>query len=154
MRCRTISTMNIYHVLTVLAGLILPLQIAFNNKLTSYSGNPVTTSLISFLVGTLALLIYSLTHFSAMQKSLLQIHQAPFYAWMGGLIGALYVITTVVASPRIGIATFMTLIIGGQLLMSLILDNYGWLGAAVKAINVSKVAGMALVVIGILLIKR
>jgi transporter family-2 protein len=73
---------------------------------------------------------------------------------MGGLIGALYVITTVVASPRIGIATFMTLIIGGQLLMSLILDNYGWLGAAVKAINVSRVAGMALVVIGILLIKR
>lgn len=146
--------MNSFHYLTVLAGLMLPLQIAFNNKLTTYSGNPATTSLISFSVGALAWLVYGLSNLPGLQRSLGQVHQAPVYAWMGGLIGALYVITTVVASPRIGMATFLALVIGGQLVMSLILDHYGWLGATVKPIDLSKLAGTALVVIGILLIKR
>ena len=146
--------MNKFHFLTILAGLTLPLQIAFNNKLTTFSGNPVTSSLISFSVGTIALLMYSLSKLTELQKSLHQVHQAPIYAWMGGLVGAFYIITTVVASPRIGIATFLTLVIGGQLVMSLLLDHYGWLGTPIKPINLSKILGMILVVGGILLIKK
>lgn len=75
-----------YFLLALGAGLLIPLQIAFNNKLTTFSGNAITSSLISFSVGTLALLIYSLTNATAFQKSLQQLSLAPVYAWLGGIV--------------------------------------------------------------------
>lgn len=146
--------MNQFHLFALIAGLLLPLQIAFNNKLTLFSGNPTTSSLISFSVGTLALIAYSLANPTAFQKSLQQLSQAPFYAWLGGLVGAFYIISSIVASPKIGIATFLAIIIGGQMVMSLVVEHFGWLGIAVKSISWGKVLGLILVVVGIVLIKK
>jgi bacterial/archaeal transporter family-2 protein len=145
---------NLYYLLALVAGLLLPMQIAFNNKLTNYSSNPVTSSLISFSVGTMALLLYSVTQFSSFQKSLQQVGQAPGYAWLGGLVGAFYIISTIVASPKIGLALFLALIIGGQLVTSVIVDHFGLLGAAVKPITLLKGIGLLLVFTGIILLKK
>lgn len=79
---------------------------------------------------------------------------APFYAWLGGLVGAFYIISSIVASPKIGIATFLALIIGGQLAMSLVLEHFGWLGTAVKSITWVKGIGLVLILVGIMLIKK
>lgn len=146
--------MNIFHVFALVAGLLLPLQIAFNNKLTLFSGNPTVSSLISFSVGTLALIAYNLANPAAFQKSLQHLNHAPFYAWLGGLVGAFYIISSIVASPKIGIATFLTLIIGGQLAMSLVLEHFGWLGAAVRSFTWVKGLGLVLILVGIMLIKK
>ena len=146
--------MNYFHLLAVCAGLVLPLQIAFNNKLTNFSGNPITSSLISFSVGTIALIIYSITNPSAFQKSLLQLGQAPSYAWLGGLVGAFYIISTIVASPKIGLAMFLALVIGGQLIMSLIIDHFGLLGMVQKTITWWKGLGLLLILVGVFLLKK
>jgi transporter family-2 protein len=145
---------NLFYLLALGAGLLLPMQIAFNNKLTHYSGNPVTSSLISFSVGTIALLLYSISHFQSFHKSLQQLGNAPGYAWLGGMVGAFYIISTIVASPKIGLALFLALVIGGQLVMSVIVDHYGLLGAAVKPITWLKGIGLLLVFGGIFLLKK
>lgn len=145
---------NIFYLLALGAGLLLPMQIAFNNKLTHYSGNPVTSSFISFSVGTIVLLLYSITQFSSFQKSLHQVGQAPGYAWLGGLVGAFYIISTIVASPKIGLALFLALVIGGQLVTSVIVDHFGLLGATVKPVTSLKGIGLLLVFTGILLLKK
>lgn len=145
---------NLFYLLALGAGLLLPLQIAFNNKLTQYSGNPVTSSLISFSVGTLALLLYSIFQFSSFQKSLQQLPQTPGYAWLGGLVGAFYIISTIVASPKIGLALFLTLVIGGQLIMSVTVDHFGLWGATIKPITWPKVIGLLLIFSGIFLLKK
>ncbi len=145
---------NLFYLLALGAGLLLPMQIAFNNKLTHYSGNPVTSSLISFSVGTIALLLYSISHFQSFYKSLQQLGNAPGYAWLGGMVGAFYIISTIVASPRIGLALFLALVIGGQLVMSVIVDHYGLLGAAVKPITWLKGIGLLFVFCGIFLLKK
>jgi len=75
--------MNEFHIVTLAAGLVLPLQIAFNNKLTFFSGNPLVSSLISFSVGTVALILYNISHASALQRYLHQLGQAPLYTWLG-----------------------------------------------------------------------
>jgi transporter family-2 protein len=146
--------MNHFHLLAFLAGVLLPLQIAFNNKLTSFSQNPITSSLISFSVGTISLLIYSAAQLPSFQKSLQHIHQAPGHAWLGGLLGAFYIISTIIVSPKIGIATFLAIVIGGQLIMSLALDNFDWLGAEVKVLTWTKLFGMLLMIVGILIMKK
>ena len=145
---------NLFYLLALAAGLLLPMQIAFNNKLTQYSGNPITSSFISFSVGTVALLIYSITQFSSFQKSLHQLSHAPGYAWLGGLVGAFYIISTIVASPKIGMALFLSLVIGGQLVMSVLVDHFGLMGAAVKPITWVKGIGLLLVLGGIFLLKK
>jgi transporter family-2 protein len=145
---------NLFYLLALGAGLLLPMQIAFNNKLTHYSGNPITSSLISFSVGTIALLLYSISHFQSFHKSLQQLGNAPGYAWLGGMVGAFYIISTIVASPKIGLALFLALVIGGQLVMSVIVDHYGLLGAAVKPITWLKGIGLLLVFGGIFLLKK
>lgn len=145
---------NLFYLLALGAGLLLPMQIAFNNKLTHYSGNPVTSSLISFSVGTIALLLYSISQFGSFQKSLHQLGNAPGYAWLGGLVGAFYIISTIVASPKIGLALFLALVIGGQLITSVIVDHFGLLGAAVKPMNWMKGMGLLLVLGGIFLLKK
>ncbi len=145
---------KIYLILALTAGFVLPLQIAFNNKLTSFSGNAITSSLISFSVGTIALIIYSVSNPTALYKSFLQLGQSPPYAWLGGLVGAFYIISTIVASPKLGIAIFLGLVICGQMAMSLLLDHYGLFGMPVKPFNWVKGIGLMLVLAGILLIKK
>lgn len=146
--------MNYFYLLALAAGFALPLQIAFNNKLTHFSGNPVTSGLISFSVGTLALIIYSVTNPSAFHKSLQQLGQAPPYAWLGGAVGAFYIIVTIVASPKIGLAMFLALVIGGQLVMSLLLDHFGWFGMLVKLFTWRKGFGLICILAGIMLLKK
>lgn len=140
--------------IVAIAGLMLPLQIAFNNKLTSYSGSPIISSLISFSVGGLTLFIYSISKQQDFGKLFQQMGHAPFYAWMGGLIGSFYVVSTLIASPKIGMAVALGLIIGSQLIMSLLLDHFGWLGAEVKPFTSMKGLGLLLVLLGIILIKK
>ncbi len=146
--------MNYLHLLALVAGLMLPLQIAFNNKLTTFSGNPITSSLISFSVGTLFLLLYSISNPSAFQRSLQQVSQAPGYAWLGGLVGAFYIISTIAASHKIGMAMFLALVIGGQLITSLAIDHFGLLDATIKTFTWTKCIGLIMVLGGIILMKK
>lgn len=146
--------MNHFYLLALAAGLVLPVQIAFNNKLTVYSGHPIISSLTSFTVGAIALLIYSLFNQNMIQKSIPQIWQAPPYAWLGGLVGCFYVVSTLVASPKIGTALSLGLVIGGQLCMSLLMDHFGWLGTDVRPFTLTKGVGVLLVLVGILLLKK
>lgn len=142
-----------YYLIALVAGLLLPLQIAFNNKLSTYTLNPFTTSLISFTTGTIALMAYSLLNYNKFNNSLMLAIKAPWFAWLGGLLGAFYIISTIITSSKIGLATFLAIVIGGQLLMSLFIDHFGLFGTAVKLIDIKKVSGILFVLIGIWLIK-
>ena len=146
--------MTQYHLLALAAGLVLPIQIAFNNRLTQFTGNPVISSFLSFIVGAVILLTYNITTQAGMVRSIQLTGAAPWYAWLGGLMGAFYVVTTLIVSPRIGIAMSLSLVIGGQLFMSLLVDHYGWIGVPIKPFTWIKGLGAALVVAGILLMKK
>ena len=74
--------------------------------------------------------------------------------WMGGLFGATYVAASALLAPRLGSAPLLALLVGGQLLMSLVLDHYGWVGFAAHEMNVWRVVGAVLLVAGVVLIVR
>ena len=97
--------------------------------------------------------MYSLINFNKFNNSLTLAIKAPWYAWLGGLLGAFYIISTIIISPKIGLATFLAIVIGGQLLMSLVIDHFGIFGSAVKLIDIKKVIGILFVLTGIWLIK-
>ena len=78
----------------------------------------------------------------------------PWYAWLGGVYGACFVVAAAWGVPRLGVAMTITLMVGGQLLLSLILDHFGALGVPRQPLNLGRIAGVGLVLAGVLLVRR
>jgi transporter family-2 protein len=78
----------------------------------------------------------------------------PAWAWFGGLLGATYVAATTVLGPRLGAAALIALTLAGQMLAALIVDHYGVIGFPQNPVTPARLAGAALLVVGVLLIVR
>jgi len=78
----------------------------------------------------------------------------PWWAWMGGLYGCAFVVSAAWGVPRLGVATTITVMIAGQLLLSLALDHFGALGVEKQPLSLGRIAGVALVIGGVVLVRR
>jgi transporter family-2 protein len=81
---------------------------------------------------------------------------ASFPAWLlvGGLIGAQFLLVSLLAAPRLGVATTVAVLIAGQLAAALVVDHYGWLGVPRQPLGPLRLLGAALLVAGVVLIRR
>jgi bacterial/archaeal transporter family-2 protein len=142
-----------YILIALIAGAMIPTQAAVNNKLALVVSNPVVAAFVSFVVGTLALFVYLL--FSGIQvSSLAALRNAPLVAWTGGLLGAFFVASSVFLLPKLGVALTFSLIIASQMFVTLVIDHFGLLGLPVKEANMARVAGILLVVAGVIVIRK
>jgi bacterial/archaeal transporter family-2 protein len=139
--------------LAIVIGLFLPLQSGINAQLRTAVGDPVVAALISFAVGSAALLAASLALRVPLPAAGLG-DRTVWWHWTGGLLGAFYIFAAVVLAPRLGAAALIAAIVAGQMLGSLVLDHYGLVGYAQHAVNLPRVAGAVLVIAGVLLIQR
>ena len=139
--------------LTLLVGALLALQVGVNTQLRVGLGDAGLAALTSFVVGTVALALYAAVLRPTMPTSA-TLAAIPWWAWTGGVLGALYVATVTVIAPRLGAATLTTLVVAGQLAMALALDHFGLIGFARRPVDLSRMAGVALVVGGALLTMR
>lgn len=138
--------------LVLFAGGMIALQAPTNVMLARAGGSPVLAALISFAVGTLALLLVWLA--SGNRPGTAPFGALPWYAWLGGFYGAIYVAVAAFAAPRIGLASLITIGIAGQVLMALWLDHIGALGLTREPISPARVGGALLVVLGVVLVRR
>lgn len=147
------SNTYLYLLVALLAGAMMPTQAATNNKMAAFVDSPVLAALISFFVGTVALFVFVL--FSGVPlTNLAGVREAPFVAWAGGLLGAFFVAAAVTLVPRIGVAVTFSLIIAGQMLVTLVIDHFGLLGVPVKEVSLARIAGTLLITGGVVLIRK
>jgi bacterial/archaeal transporter family-2 protein len=139
--------------LALAAGVLLPVQAGVNAQLRSAVGSPLTAALVSFLVGTAGLVTAAVIFRTPMALRGAWV-DSPWWQWVGGLIGALYVIATIVLAPRLGAATLVAAVVAGQMIASLLLDQYGLLGFPTHPINGLRVLGAGLVIVGVILVQR
>lgn len=145
--------------LSLSAGLMLTLSLGFNTTVNRYLKNAGAAALLNFSGGLLAVALVSIVAFSTGLVTLDTAHLAgnlgatPWWAWLGGLIGSIYVIGVTLAAPPIGAALANILIICGQLLMSLFADTMGLFRTEAHPLTVFRVAGVVLLVIVVWLIK-
>ena len=78
----------------------------------------------------------------------------PWYTLSSGLVGLVIVGTIGYTVPRLGLSKAFTIIVASQFLVASILDHFGLLGAAVRPMDLSRLAGMSLLVVGVWLIVR
>ena len=142
-----------FYGLAFLAGLLLTVQVGLNSILGRAVGNFRFGVLMNFGVGLTGILLY----FAATRTALPTrdgIAAVPAWAWFGGLLGAFYVAVATLVGPRIGAAALLALTVLGQLIASLLVDQYGWLGFGTQPITLAKLAGVALLMAGVGLIVR
>ena len=136
----------------VLAGGATALQAPTNARLATAVASPVNAALVSFAVGTVALgVVAAILH---TRPDVAATRALPWYAWLGGAYGACFVVAAAWGVPRLGAAMTITLMVAGQLALSLLLDHFGALGVPRQPLNLGRIAGVALVFAGVLLVRR
>ncbi len=143
----------LYLFVCLLAGALMPLQAGVNAQLARWVGHPVTASLVSFAVGTLALFAYG----AALRPQLpaaAALASAPWWVWGGGLLGAVFVTAAAAFAPRLGAATFISITIAGQVLVSILLDHFGVVGFAARPVTAMRLLGALLLIAGVLLVRK
>lgn len=139
-------------VLALVGGVLLAVQAPTNAILGKASGSPVVAAFISFLIGTIALgSVVAVTSGKLFAPGLKQV---PWYAWLGGLYGAFFVAVAAFGAPRVGLGVLLTAAIAGQLAAALVLDHFGLLGLARHPVTLTRAAGLVLVLIGAVLVRR
>src|SRR5215218_8505895 len=142
----------LYLLFAVAAGAMLPVQFGINAQLAHWLGSPVRAAFVSFLVGTIALLIVS-AFVRKPLPSLARLGDVPWWVWIGGLLGALYVTGSIVAAPKLGAVTLAAAIIFGQALASVLVDEFGWVGFKEHHVSPGRLAGVVLVGVGVVLVR-
>jgi transporter family-2 protein len=135
-------------------GAILPVQAVLNTRLGKQTGGPFIGSLLSFLVGLICLFIINLfaNYTSLSHMKLLSV--SPWYLWMGGLLGAIFVSCIIFVNQQQGVALTFALVVAGQIFISLLIDHFGLLGSIVRPVSIPKIIGALLIVAGLVLIKK
>lgn len=134
------------------SGAFLPIQAGLNNKLGRSIESPVHASMISFMVGVLTVFLYLLV--TQQQVSWTGIRTAPWYSWLGGALGAFYVTAIIQAFPKIGPALTFGLVVAGQMVIAVLLDHFDVLVAQQTPINAWRLSGIALIITGVILIRK
>ena len=140
-------------VFTFLAGMLLPIQAALNTRLGRELGSPILGAMVSFIVGAVGLTCYVLLSRPAF-AGVATVRTMPPHLWLGGLCGAIYVTTVTLVAPRLGVATLTGLSVAGQMAVSAVLDHWGLFGLPVHPVTPSRIAGIMLIVLGVVLLQR
>ncbi len=146
------SSTTFFLLMALLAGISVPTQAGINAQLGLWTRSPVLASTISFMVGTLTLILYSLITRIPL-PGLATIGNHPWWIWVGGTLGAFFVTATIILVPKLGATTMVALILAGQMFASLLLDHFGWLGYPMQPISLGRIAGVVLVCAGVWLIR-
>jgi transporter family-2 protein len=143
---------NLFLLFAVLAGAGVAIQAAINSRLRFILGAPVWAAATQFIIGLVALTVVALASRQPI-PSAATLARAPWWMWTGGLFGAAFIFMTVIATPRLGAALMLAGVIVGQLAAALVIDHYGLFGAEVIPVSAMRLAGVALLVGGVVLIR-
>jgi len=142
----------VYVLLALVGGVLMAVQAPTNAILAKATDSPVLAALISFAVGTVALVL--LLFAGSAPRALAGARALPWYAWIGGLYGAFFVAMAAFVAPRIGVGALLTAAVAGQLAAALALDHFGLLGLDPRPATLARILGLVLVFAGAFLVRR
>jgi bacterial/archaeal transporter family-2 protein len=143
----------LYIILAISAGAMIPFQSAMNTQLGKSLQSAYFSALTVFAVALVGLAVYILvSRFSIPTAT--QFSGAPKWSYLGGILGGTYILLIVLLAPKLGIGNVTVLVLLGQILAAIIIDQFGLLGATVHAITWQRAIGVLLLCAGVYLIKK
>jgi len=136
-----------------LAGALITVQAGSNSQLKKSLGEPMPAVMINYVIGFCVVAAYSAVRHAPMVP-LDKAGQVPWWAWSGGMWGSVYGVAAVLLASKLGAAPLTALVVTGQLICSVLLDHFGWVGFEVHPAGWGRIVGCALMVAGLTLIAK
>jgi transporter family-2 protein len=138
------------------AGVLTAFQPGANGRFGDAAGHRVHGAVLNFAVGllgvVLALLVWA-TLGGVPGLSIPALGGGPLWMWGGGLLGAFFVTVSIIANRALGSAQYIAFYVVGQLLTSLVIDHYGWMGMPLRAVTPVRVLGVMAILAGLAMIR-
>ena len=141
-----------FYLVALGAGVSVATQQVLNGSLRTSLGSPAWTGLFSY-VGGLLTMIVAVIVLGEQVPSLRTMANVPWWAWSGGVFGGAFILLSILLLPSLGAATLFALVIAGQVLAAVTLDHFGALGLEPHPISTARLAGAALLIAGVALIR-
>jgi len=138
----------IAYIFALFAGVALSFEGAIYGELGKNIGK-LETSFYNFFVGTI---ILGLLWIFFGKGKISHVVEAPKWTLLGGVLGVVYLTAIVISVPYVGVGITMVAVIIGQLLMSMVIEHYGWLGSKKTKINKEKIFAVISMVIALILV--
>ncbi len=142
-----------YVAAAVALGALVAWQPLINGVLARAIGSPIGATAISIGVAFLGVLtLVAVAGRGDISRATLG--ALPWWVYLAGLIGTLFVAGGIVIAPVTGALAFFIAVIAGQLLGATIADHLGAFGLDVRPVSLARLAGIALVLAGAVLVQR
>jgi transporter family-2 protein len=138
--------------IAIVIGALMPIQAGLNAELSRYLRHPYLGAFLSLSVGALAISV--LLVLSGGLGGLKRIPETPPHLLLGGILSALFVSSSMLLIPKLGATGMVGSFITGQLLGSIIIDHFGFLGLNQHPMNLTRLIGVFLLFVGLFLVIR
>ena len=149
--------MNIFFGLMAFAiGFSTSVQSGINGQIRAAAGNPLVATAVNFTVGTVLLVLILLFTW---RKSIYRLPDrrrlrlTHWWMWIGGPLGVIYVMATLLYPPVIGYGAFFSMMVAGQMIFSAAIDHIGWFGTTISKLSKKRLAGILLLLAGAVLVQ-
>ena len=139
--------------LAMAAGSSVVVQQVLNATLRTALGSAAWSGFVSYAVGVACMVLLAIVLRDPL-PSLGTVVRIPWWGWSGGVFGAIFVGLAIVLVPQLGAAPFIALLVTGQMLAALTFDHFGWMSLAQRSLDPTRLFGVALLIGGVVLIRR
>jgi transporter family-2 protein len=139
--------------LAIAAGVSIVIQQALNANLRGALHSAAWSGFVSYAVGLACMGLLAIALRDSIPAASLM-SRVPWWAWSGGAFGAIFIGLSIFLVPQIGAATFLALLVTGQMFGSVTFDHFGWMGLPQHPIDAPRLIGVALLIGGVVLIRR
>lgn len=134
------------------AGISVAVQQVLNGSLRASLNSPAWAGFASYLGGLITMVVVLLA-MREQAPSWKLVTATPWWAWSGGILGAVFILLVILLLPSLGAATLLALVVAGQMTAAVLMDHFGAFGLAQQSLSISRLLGVALVIAGVVLIK-
>jgi transporter family-2 protein len=139
--------------LAMVAGTSVVIQQILNANLRTQLNSAIWSGFASYLLGILCMTGLAIALQEPIPSSGVMA-RIPWWAWSGGIFGAIFIGISILVAQQLGAATLIALLVAGQMIAAIILDHFGLMGLAQRPIDLSRMIGVCLLVGGVVLIRR
>lgn len=137
--------------IALLAGAGLPFQAASNAAVGRALGHPFWGAITSLVISAMVILPL-LGAQRASAPTISTALQGPWWLWVGGVLGAVYVGGAAAVTPKLGAGGFLVCVVAGQMVVAMLVDHFGLMGISPKPVTLLRLTGVALILGGVLLV--
>ena len=147
-----VATLVLFAAATAGAGVSFVVQQAVNADLRNSLGSAAWAGFASYFGGTICMLALAIMLRDPLPSSN-AIGHANWWAWSGGFFGAIYIAISILLVQRLGAATFIAVVVAGQMIASVVFDHFGLFGMPQQPADLPRLLGAILLVGAVVLIR-